>query len=267
MTDFNAEEYKKALEASTSCESCAKVPHLKMDDKTRYIFISYSHKDYKKVYSDLADMYESDIPFWYDSGLPAGKNWDDVVREKMTDSRCAGIIFYLSENLFLSRSIQTEIKIACGKDGDSSAPQMKRNYFSVNIADKMPSQIVKSVFFDKTFNDTDDEMTARSEWMNTLSEAFPDKATYLTFSNPHHKMNLVQQIGVNFGVNPNYNPFDFGDAFFRSGKGVIEFKNGTVYDGEFSDGLRDGKGKMIFRDGTVLEAEWKKGKLSKRLKG
>lgn len=44
------------------------------------------------------------------------KNWDDVVREKMTDPNCAGVIFYLSEHLFLSRSIQTEIQIAIGDD-------------------------------------------------------------------------------------------------------------------------------------------------------
>ncbi len=260
MSDFNAAEYKKELEESQSCETCRKVPHLKIGDNTRYIFISYSHKDYKKVYSDLADMYESDIPFWYDSGLPAGKNWDDVVREKMTDPRCAGIIFYLSENLFLSRSIQTEIKIACGEDADSSMPKMKRDYFSVNIADKMPSEIVKSVFLDKQFNDTDDEMTARSDWMKTLSDAFPDKATYLTFSNPNHKMNLVEQIGVNFNITPNYNPYDFGKGFFRSGNAVIEFKNGAVYNGEFSEGLFEGRGKMAYSDGHIYKGGWKRGK-------
>ena len=164
MAEFVAEEYKKLLEASTSCDTCEKVPIKKLDEGDSYIFISYSHKDYKKVYADLADLYESNIPFWYDRGLPAGKNWDDVVAEKMTDSRCAGIIFYLSENLFLSRSIQTEIQIAIGEHGDSDIAKTRLNYFSVNLTDKNPSRILKGVYSSKEFFDVEDEMSAMSDW-------------------------------------------------------------------------------------------------------
>jgi hypothetical protein len=146
MPQFDVESYKKRLLASHSCETCEKVPSPKLGEDTRYIFISYSHKDYKQVYCDLAELYQSDIPFWYDAGLPAGKNWDDVVREKMTDPRCAGVIFYLSEHLFLSHSIQTEILIACGKDTEASMPQTKHKYFCVNLTNKAPSQILDAVF-------------------------------------------------------------------------------------------------------------------------
>lgn len=169
VPEFNIEAYKKRLETSQTCETCEKVPSPKLTADTRYIFISYSHKDYKKVYCDLAQLYKSDIPFWYDSGLPAGKNWDDVVREKMTDPHCAGVIFYLSENLFLSRSIQTEILIACGEDGDPSAPKIKRDFFCVNLTDKPPSQILKSVFSAKQFPDTEDEMMAQLKWVYPIA--------------------------------------------------------------------------------------------------
>ncbi len=260
MSKFNAEEYKKQVSESTSCDKCDKIPAVELKKDSEYIFISYSHKDYKKVYCDLADLYESDIPFWYDEGLPAGKNWDDVVRERMTDSRCAGIIFYLSENLFLSRSIQTEICIACGKEGNPDTPSIKRDYFSVNLTDKSPSDILKSVYSDKEFPDTEDAMAAQREWVDVLSTAFPDKATYLSFDAPKHKEKLVIQIGVNFGINPNYNPYSFGDATFRSGKGIIEFSNGAVYDGEFADGLFDGYGEIKYLEsGDEYKGQWKKG--------
>ncbi len=246
MSNFNAEEYKKKLEASTSCETCEKVPVSKLKKNSHYIFISYSHKDYKKVYSDLADLYESDIPFWYDEGLPAGKNWDDVVREKMTDSRCAGIIFYLSENLFLSRSIQTEICIALGEENDSTVPGIKKDYFCVNTTELAPSKILKEVYLEKEFPDVEDEMEAQFKWVQMLNKAFPDKATYLLFSNPHHKTDLVKQIGINFHINPNYNPYDFGDAIFLTGKGVIEFSSGAIYDGDFKNGEFEGYGVLYY---------------------
>lgn len=62
MKRFSAEAYKRKLEESTSCENCEKVPLDKLKEDSQYIFISYSHKDYKMVYRDLADLYESDIP-------------------------------------------------------------------------------------------------------------------------------------------------------------------------------------------------------------
>lgn len=260
MAKFMAEEYTKQLEISSSCDTCKKVPLPKLGKDSRYLFISYSHKDYKLVYKDLAHLYEGNVPFWYDEGLPAGKNWDDVVRERMTDPRCAGIIFYLSENLFLSRSIQTEIQIACGTDGDPSVPGIKRNYFCVNLTSMQPSKILRTVFPHKEFKDSEDEMTEQNLWFNTLATAFPDKATYLTFHNPHHKVNLVQQISGNFGINPNYNPFDFGGAKFRSGNAVIEFENGAVYDGAFQNGLFEGHGAISYSDGAVYDGLWTRGK-------
>lgn len=260
MVKFVAAEYKERLALSTSCETCEKVPLPKETANDSYVFISYSHKDYKKVYCDLADLYESGISFWYDGGLPAGKNWDDVVREKMTDARCSGVIFYLSENLFLSEALQTEIRIACGEDGDSSATDTKNHYFCVNLTSSLPSKILQSVFSLKSFQDTEDVMAAQSSWVSTLSNAFPDKATYLPFESSHHKDDLVQQIDVNFGIRSKYNPFDFSTAILRSGYGVLEFPNGTVYEGSYLNGLFEGQGKLRFPDGSSYEGEWKEGK-------
>lgn len=259
MKMFHAETYKEALKTATCCDTCEKVPLPELEETTRYVFISYSHKDFQKVYADLADLYESGVPFWYDSGLPAGKNWDDVVREKMTDPRCAGIVFYLSESLFVSRSIRTEIHIACGKDGAGDVPAVKREYFSVNLTDMCPSKLLRTALPSKQFSDTEDEAADIREWVTTLTEAFPDKATYLLFDHPHHKTNLVEQIGINFGINPNYNPFAFGEALFRSGNAVIDFPNGAEYDGAFADGVFNGHGTLTFADGTVYVGEWVNG--------
>lgn len=58
MAKFMAEEYTKQLEISNSCDTCKKVPLPKLGKDSRYLFISYSHKDYKLVYKDLAHLYE-----------------------------------------------------------------------------------------------------------------------------------------------------------------------------------------------------------------
>lgn len=260
MAKFKASAYKEKLKKSTKIGDCEKVPVPRGRKDGKYIFISYSHKDYKKVYADLAELYEKGIPFWYDRGLPAGKNWDDVVREKMNDPRCSGVIFYLSESLFLSQSIQTEIRIARGEDGDMDMPRLPLTYFSVNLTDMCPSELLDKVYADKRFTDVADRMSAKRSWQSTLADAFPDKATYLPYDDKTHLQDMLEQVNLCFGLSSNVNPYDFGGAKFVSGAGVIEFDNGSRYDGSFRDGLFEGQGILTLRSGSVYAGNWEKGK-------
>ena len=256
MARFSAQDYKERLAASESWRTCEKVPLPKLFDKSHYIFISYSHKDYKQVYADLADLYENNIPFWYDSGLDAGANWDDVVPEKLNDPFCIGVIFYMSERLFLSRSIQKEIDIVCTPEDESSC----KKYFCVNLSDELPSQILKSVFLEKDFPGAADDMGARIEWLQKVNAAFPDKATYLSQRDPKHTENLLHQIGINFGMRPLADIYDFRLAHFRSGHGTIEFNDGSVYEGDFLDGKFHGQGTLTDPDGDYYTGQWDNGK-------
>lgn len=258
MANFKAEEYKKALESSADINSCEKVPIPNLQNNQSYIFISYSHRDYKKVYSDLADLYESGIPFWYDRGLPAGKNWDDVVREKLNDPKCGGVIFYLSENLFLSQSIQTEIHIVCDSEQDTQLDKLA--YFAVNLTGHLPSKLLANAFSLKIFADSDDRMTSFISWSQTLAKAFPDKATYLPFSSPAHKADLLEQINACFNISTNRNIYDFSTAKFISGVVIMEFETGSRYEGEFTNGVFNGVGIMYYSNGNTYSGNWLEGK-------
>lgn len=90
------------------------LPAYKPHGGKNYIFISYSHRDYKEVYRDLAYFtYNSEkrVRFWYDEGLPIGKNWGQAAEKLLADANCVGVVFYLSENLLLSPSVYEEIKL------------------------------------------------------------------------------------------------------------------------------------------------------------
>ena len=195
MRIFNAEEYIKALASSTSCQTCEKVPlpHIGADED--YIFISYAHRDYKKVYADIAVMYEAGVRFWYDKGLSAGKNWDDEVLEKLTSPNCVGIIFYMSENLFLSQSAFREIKMAYSlSQTEANADEPSFKHFSVNLTDKLPCRIL----FDS--NGCDGGRHPSMEEIGVLAQMFPDLTTYICYDHPDHKNELLHQIGTQFGV-------------------------------------------------------------------
>lgn len=83
------------------------VPHVK-----EYFFISYSHLDYRSVYNDLLDFQDKGLKFWYDLGMPAGKDWKEIANSFMAPVECRGVIFYISENSLRSKATMDEIEYA-----------------------------------------------------------------------------------------------------------------------------------------------------------
>ncbi len=138
----------------------------------KYVFISYSHKDYKAVYSDLLELHRAGVRYWYDSGLPAGKDWDSVVEEKIKSAACAGVIFYLSENLFLSKSVIKEVDFTMDNTHGS------KEYFCINLSGMQPSKILNKII--RSHDDDELEHIGLIDRVPDLLSAFSDKATYIS---------------------------------------------------------------------------------------
>lgn len=80
-----------------------------------YVFISYSHHDYKLVYRDLRKLWAINANYWYDKEFISSNtsdNWRKTVNEIFMDPNCVGAVFYFSANSFKSESVYHEIK-AC----------------------------------------------------------------------------------------------------------------------------------------------------------
>lgn len=278
MVKFNAKTYKKTLFKSTTIQDCKKIPVLSGNEP--YIFISYSHKDYKQVYADLADLHESGIRFWYDTDLLAGINWDDGVRKRLTDPKCRGIIFYLSDNSLRSEAILTEIRIAIGEDSATSCLPKNLDYFAVNLTSDLPSVLVNRIF-DGTDNG--------NERKRILEKAFPDEQIFLIHEDGKNKKKnywpkLIQNIMLRFNIYPENDPYKLRssgaelisghavihysdgatyDGAFVNNRlhhhGTLRFPDGSVYDGNFHEGQRHGYGEMTFADGRKYSGDWKNG--------
>lgn len=74
-----------------------------------YYFVSYSHKDYKKVFKDILAFQQNGLPIWYDRGLESGKSWINEVKKKISSYYCRGVIFYISEDYLNSDSCMIEL--------------------------------------------------------------------------------------------------------------------------------------------------------------
>ncbi len=193
------EEMKAAILASASLaelEDGKKPPVPKCGEDQNYVFISYAHADYRAVYCDLLELHRAGVRYWYDFGLPAGKDWDRVVEEKIKDANCAGVIFYLSESLFLSRSVMKEVLYTMG-DGDGEG----KNYFCVNLSGMQPSKILKQII--RSYDDEELERFGLDDRMTGLLTAFSDKATYIgkaDAADTSHIGQTVKQIAEQFNV-------------------------------------------------------------------
>lgn len=51
-----------------------------------FVFISYKHVDYKKVYPIIDKFHKAGINIWYDAGLPVGKNYDIQIAKHIMKS-------------------------------------------------------------------------------------------------------------------------------------------------------------------------------------
>lgn len=77
-----------------------------------YYFVSYSHKDYKKVYRDIFLFQERGRNIWYDRGMVNGRSWQEIAQTYINKFRCLGVIFYISEHSLMSEAIHKEIEYA-----------------------------------------------------------------------------------------------------------------------------------------------------------
>jgi hypothetical protein len=94
------------------------------------------------------------------------------------------------------------------------------------------------------------------------------------FINRHKTENLHDADGNNFAysgdVNKNDQPDGAGKAVYKNGnvydgewtfgkfdgKGTLTFANGEVYTGYFKNGYRNGNGKFTYQNGTVYDGNW-----------
>jgi hypothetical protein len=75
-----------------------------------YIFISYAHRDIKKVQKIIYLLEEQGYRIWYDEGIDPGTEWDDNIASHI--EACNGMIAFLSTAYIESDNCKDELKYA-----------------------------------------------------------------------------------------------------------------------------------------------------------
>lgn len=137
-----------------------------------YIFVSYSHKDFVRVYCDLyTEIKTKELPVWYDTGLyeNADEEWHKYIESIVRSDKCKGVIFYLSKNAMLSKNVKREVEIALEEN---------KKYFVIGLSDSIiPGAILKEALYDAEFSQvTDNDFM---EMVQVMAKAFPNTKTIL----------------------------------------------------------------------------------------
>lgn len=80
-----------------------------------YLFISYAHANSNKIYPFLNKLYDLGINFWYDEKLKVGKSWTEIALKALNDSKCKGILFFVSKEFINSDACEIEVREAYKK--------------------------------------------------------------------------------------------------------------------------------------------------------
>ena len=115
-------------------------------EKGKFLMISYRSIDSHIVLEDIRQMQALGLRIWYDAAMELGDNWKHVAERIIKHPNCAGVIFYNSENSFVSKPCFLER----GWAREQSAVMKEKGepyiYFSVNIGGRSTNEIIRDTY-------------------------------------------------------------------------------------------------------------------------
>ncbi len=106
-----------------------------MNDRTKdYVFVSYSHAD--NIAPLLAAFEERGWNLVYDEVMSYGEEWDLNARRYIQNSRCKGVLVFLSRNSLLSKPVLREMEYAT---------RFRRNIFAMLMEHRTMDALYQNV--------------------------------------------------------------------------------------------------------------------------
>ncbi|MFB0919683.1 MAG: TIR domain-containing protein, partial [Oscillospiraceae bacterium] len=95
---------------TTLVPNVGRMPYPAYRGKEPYIFISYAHLDYEKVFSEIKTFNEHGYNVWYDEGISPGNEWTDEIAFAL--EKCSLFVVFITPNSANSKNVLKEINFA-----------------------------------------------------------------------------------------------------------------------------------------------------------
>ena len=100
----------KKITADESRTSGTKPPFRAYKGSSKYIFVSYAHKNMRKVFHILHQLYKSGYNIWYDEGIEPGTEWPEIIGKAIMN--CDQFLVFISGESVRSRNVRNEVNFA-----------------------------------------------------------------------------------------------------------------------------------------------------------
>ena len=95
---------------TTLVPNVGRMPFPAYRGKEPYIFISYAHLDYEKVFKEIQTFNEYGYNVWYDEGISPGNEWTDEIAFAL--EKCSLFVVFITPNSAVSKNVLKEINFA-----------------------------------------------------------------------------------------------------------------------------------------------------------
>ena len=100
-----------------------------------YIFISYAHKDTKRVLPYIDYLMDKGYRVWYDEGISPGSEWPEEIEKALKNSSC--FLTFTSENSVASINVRNEINFALNNEVPFLAAYLENTELKHGLALRM----------------------------------------------------------------------------------------------------------------------------------
>lgn len=182
LTSFSKERLNTIRREVLFDNELVEIPSILLPDvfESSYYFVSYSHKDFRDVYSDIITLEEGGLNVWYDRGIPAGKNWKDIANDYMFPSECRGVIFYLSESSILSDAVIDEIRYAKKLNKRVIVIMLPFTHEYIHNGEITKGKYYSAFQMGKILQEN--HLDISDDKLNELSSLIPDEELYLPYN-------------------------------------------------------------------------------------
>lgn len=115
------------------------------EGKDGYIFISYAHKDSKRVLPIVEALHGAGYRIWYDAGIEAGTEWPEYVAERLSSS--ALVLVFLTNHALASQNCTREINFAIAKRKEMLVIHMEEVQMSLGM--EMQLGTLQAMFYER----------------------------------------------------------------------------------------------------------------------
>lgn len=169
IKEEEATAHKNKVLDSCGYESCEAPDKPVLSAEDEYIYVCFSPLDYKTVYCDLIELYRKKIPFLFDEKISAGAESNMKFVARINNSKCKGVVFYISNHSLVSPDFCDQIKMTYGR----------QKYLAVNLeGDCLPTKIAMDTVLSKCSKEKN-EYPIKGTHLRSFILAFDDNHEYI----------------------------------------------------------------------------------------